>query len=153
MQWNAEKNGGFSSADDLIAPVIDEGPFRFSEINAASQLEQDGSLLQWMKRLIAARKCFPGVGLCPAQLLNTEEQDDRAIAHYFGAPKNHPESTPLALFHNLSDQPVTATVHLPALENRPLNPQVKIGCGQITSFEGQKLSVELPAFGYLWIKA
>ena len=33
MQWSAEENAGFSTAKELVRPVIDKGPYRYGEVN------------------------------------------------------------------------------------------------------------------------
>lgn len=52
MQWSRGKNAGFSTgkAEDLYLPVQEDG------VNAADQLEDDASLLNTTRRLIALRR-------------------------------------------------------------------------------------------------
>jgi len=61
MQWSAEKNAGFSTADgdSLFQPVIDEGRFGYENVNVANQMKDDQSLLNRLKSLIAVRKAYP----------------------------------------------------------------------------------------------
>ena len=59
IQWSAdEPNGGFSRADpdDLVTPVLTDGPFGIGRVNVADQRADEDSLLHWMRRLIALRK-------------------------------------------------------------------------------------------------
>jgi maltose alpha-D-glucosyltransferase/alpha-amylase len=41
MQWSAEKNGGFSTANtgSLCQPMVSQGPFSFKQVNVADQQE------------------------------------------------------------------------------------------------------------------
>jgi maltose alpha-D-glucosyltransferase/alpha-amylase len=61
MQWSAEKNAGFSTADPqkLFLPVIDNGHYRYEKINVEAQLNEDPSLLNRLRSLILTRKAYP----------------------------------------------------------------------------------------------
>lgn len=61
MQWSAEKNAGFSTADPekLLLPVIDTGQYRYEKINVQDQLNEDQSLLSRLRSLILIRKAYP----------------------------------------------------------------------------------------------
>jgi maltose alpha-D-glucosyltransferase / alpha-amylase len=71
MQWSPRRNGGFSTApgEQLIRPVLSEGPFSHKECNVADQRQAPDSLLNWMERAIRVRKENPefGWGRCEAR--------------------------------------------------------------------------------------
>ena len=58
MQWNGDRNSGFSRADParLFAPVIMDPVYGYQAINVEAQERTPFSLLNWTKRLIAMRK-------------------------------------------------------------------------------------------------
>jgi maltose alpha-D-glucosyltransferase / alpha-amylase len=58
MQWNGDRNAGFSRADParLFAPPIMDPVYGFQSINVEAQERYPFSFLNWMKRLIATRK-------------------------------------------------------------------------------------------------
>jgi maltose alpha-D-glucosyltransferase / alpha-amylase len=58
MQWSADRNAGFSSANPqrLYLPVVIDPEYHYERINVESQQENASSLLLWMKRLIALRQ-------------------------------------------------------------------------------------------------
>jgi len=58
MQWNGDRNAGFSRADParLFAPPIMDPVYGYQSINVEAQERYPFSLLNWMKRLIATRK-------------------------------------------------------------------------------------------------
>ena len=64
MQWNANKNAGFSDANPqkLYLPVIIDPGYRYESINVESQQANPSSLLWWMKRIINTRKQFKAFG-------------------------------------------------------------------------------------------
>jgi maltose alpha-D-glucosyltransferase/alpha-amylase len=58
MQWNADRNAGFSRANPqrLYLPVIIDPEYHYEALNVEAQQNNPHSLLWWMKRLIALRK-------------------------------------------------------------------------------------------------
>ena len=62
MQWSREANGGFTTADKAVVPVIDEGPFGCEHVNVEEQRRDPGSLLNWTVRMIRLRKECPEIG-------------------------------------------------------------------------------------------
>src|SRR5438067_762899 len=58
MQWTFDRNGGFSRADParLYLPPIMDPVDGFEAVNVEAQSRSPSSLLNWVKRLIAARR-------------------------------------------------------------------------------------------------
>ncbi len=58
MQWNADRNAGFSRANPqrLYLPIIIDPEYHYEALNVEAQQNNPHSLLWWMKRLIALRK-------------------------------------------------------------------------------------------------
>jgi maltose alpha-D-glucosyltransferase/alpha-amylase len=61
MQWTADRHGGFSYADTVVRPVIDDAEYGFMRVNAADQRRDRDSLLNWLERMIRARKECPEI--------------------------------------------------------------------------------------------
>jgi maltose alpha-D-glucosyltransferase/alpha-amylase len=64
MQWTADRNAGFSSANPhkLYLPVIIDPEYTYESVNVEAQQMNGSSLLWWMKRIIAMRKKFRAFG-------------------------------------------------------------------------------------------
>lgn len=64
MQWNDERNGGFSKADTarLHAPLIVDSVYGYQAVNVESQLKVSTSFLNWIKRMIKIRKKYHSFG-------------------------------------------------------------------------------------------
>ena len=64
MQWSADRNGGFSSANPhrLYLPLITEQGFHYESVNVETQTANPSSLFAWMRQLIALRKRHPVLG-------------------------------------------------------------------------------------------
>ncbi len=150
MQWSDEKNAGFSTADDLIAPVIDEGPFSYKAINVEHQKADANSFWHFMKQMIAERKDAPEVGLCPVNLLEPEKRDPRLLIHYFMPVQDSPRQNPLVFIHNVSPDTVSGVIDHEVISQDEA--KVRLGRGKLVRAEKAKMEVELPPYGYLWIQ-
>jgi len=64
MQWNADRNAGFSDANSqkLYLPVVIDPEYHAASVNVEAQQENPESLLWWMRRMIALRKRHPALG-------------------------------------------------------------------------------------------
>ena len=64
MQWSFDRNGGFSRADpaSLYLPPIMDPVYGFEAVNVEAQSRAPASLLNWTKRLIAARRARRALG-------------------------------------------------------------------------------------------
>jgi maltose alpha-D-glucosyltransferase/alpha-amylase len=60
MQWNADRNAGFSTATParLYSPAIMDPVWGYEAINVEAQQGDPSSLLNWMRNMIALRKLF-----------------------------------------------------------------------------------------------
>ena len=58
MQWTADRNAGFSTANPqrLYLPLIIEQDYHYETVNVEAQRRNPASLLSWMRQLIALRK-------------------------------------------------------------------------------------------------
>ena len=64
MQWNADRNAGFSEAETaaLFSPLIVDPPYGFHTVNVAAQERTSTSLLRWTRRLVAVRQEYQAFG-------------------------------------------------------------------------------------------
>jgi maltose alpha-D-glucosyltransferase / alpha-amylase len=64
MQWNGDRNAGFSRASPqrLFLPVSIEPEYHYETLNVEAQQNNPGSLLWWTKRLIALRRRYEVFG-------------------------------------------------------------------------------------------
>ena len=60
MQWSADRNAGFSTAEpqQMFLPVIFNHDYHYESINVENQEKNPTSLLWWMRRVISKRKQF-----------------------------------------------------------------------------------------------
>jgi maltose alpha-D-glucosyltransferase / alpha-amylase len=64
MQWSPDRNAGFSRADPqkLYLPPVMDPIYGYLSVNVEAQSRDTGSLLNWMKRIIAVRKGHQAFG-------------------------------------------------------------------------------------------
>jgi maltose alpha-D-glucosyltransferase/alpha-amylase len=146
MQWADRPGGGFTTADEstLPRPLLTDGPFGYPSLNVEEQRRDRGSFLNWTERAIRTRKEWPEFGWGEWQVLGT--RNPRVLAHV----ATWDGASVLAL-HNFGDEPARASVRLPAdaMGGRwrhifgPAD-------GDAPEIEGDRLSLELPAYGYHW---
>lgn len=74
MQWDAEKNAGFSDADprQLYLPVIIDPEYHYKAVNVARQERDQFSLLWWMRHTIALRGRFKAFGRGDLRILRPD---------------------------------------------------------------------------------
>jgi maltose alpha-D-glucosyltransferase / alpha-amylase len=56
MQWTTEKHGGFSRAQKVVRPVINDATYGYQRVNVMAQRRDPESLLNLTERFIRARK-------------------------------------------------------------------------------------------------
>lgn len=81
MQWNANKNAGFSeiAAEDLYSPVIVDPVYGYQAVNVDAQNMTPSSFLHWMKRMIRIRKSYKAFGRGSIEFL--EHQNVKVLAY------------------------------------------------------------------------
>ncbi|HXW78731.1 MAG TPA: maltose alpha-D-glucosyltransferase [Acidimicrobiales bacterium] len=74
MQWSSDRNGGFSRADfeQLYLPPLMDPVYGYGSVNVEAQSLHEGSLLHWMRRMLAVRRRHPVFGLGALEVLSTD---------------------------------------------------------------------------------
>jgi len=144
MQWNAEKNGGFSTASlsRLVATPPGDG-YAPQHVNVVAQRDDEGSLLQHLRRLIARYRASAEIGWGEFEVL---EQDQKAVlAHSMRSDLGR-----FVALHNFAEHPVTLSF---ALAHEPEGARLVdlLGPGFV-ELEAGRATVELDAYGYRWLR-
>lgn len=145
MQWSREKNGGFSSADpdELVRPVIDEGPFGYHEVNVTDDRRDPNSLLNWLARAISIRKDMPEFGRGRHEFMDTG--DARVLAH-----RCHVEHRFGLAVQNLCGEEVEITLDL--TEDEADNLLDVFGDCAYEPFDPDEPVIRLHPYGYRWFR-
>jgi maltose alpha-D-glucosyltransferase/alpha-amylase len=131
MQWNVDRNGGFSRADPglLTTPMLQDPVYGYMSVNVESQERQQSSLLNWMRRLIALRKKYTAFGRGTMEIVAAENRSVLAfIRKYEGQIllcvnnlSQHPQPVALDLSAYVGCQPVElfGNSHFPPIREEP----------------------------------
>ncbi|GGS58111.1 trehalose synthase [Planobispora rosea] len=86
MQWNPDRNAGFSDCDPgrLYLPIIMDPIYGYQGLNVEAQQKNSGSLLHWTKRMIEIRKRHPVFGLGDYTELNSSNPSVLAYVRELG---------------------------------------------------------------------
>jgi maltose alpha-D-glucosyltransferase/alpha-amylase len=147
FQWDATTNAGFSPAppEKLYSPVIAEGEFGYQTVNLKAQQADPGSLWHRLRRLVEVRKSQPAFGSSDYEFLETGN------AAVLGIARRHPGGTIVALF-NLSPAPQQIEVNWRTAWGSGSRPAVDDLLEPGQARPAPVGSLELPAFGYRWLR-
>jgi maltose alpha-D-glucosyltransferase/alpha-amylase len=123
MQWNPDRNAGFSTADPgkLYLPVVQSLVYHYNHVNVEAQLASSSSLLHWIRQMIMVRRTHPAFGLGSYRNVPTEAES--VLAFLRELPADNPEGEVgevMFCVFNLSQHPVSATMSLPEFAGRGL---------------------------------
>lgn len=143
MQWSNGPNAGFSDAppDELVCPVIDDGPFDYESVNVADQQVDPDSQFNWMQRLIHVRKENPELGWGHFDLVETE--DPGVMVH-----RCTWEESMVVAVHNLAGEATTISFSLP---DSPRLTDV-IANAAYEPLEPDPYEFEVDPYGYRWLR-
>jgi maltose alpha-D-glucosyltransferase/alpha-amylase len=85
MQWNGERNAGFSSTNPqrLYLPLVIDPEFHFEMVNVETQQGNVHSLLWWMKRLFAQRRMHQAFGRGNLEMLTPDNPKTLAFVRHW----------------------------------------------------------------------
>ncbi len=86
MQWSPDRNAGFTRADPqrLYLPPIMDPIYGFEAVNVEAQSREPNSLLNWMRRVLAARKTSQAFGRGKLSFLKPGNRKVLAYLREFG---------------------------------------------------------------------
>ncbi|HEX3176790.1 MAG TPA: maltose alpha-D-glucosyltransferase [Methylomirabilota bacterium] len=145
MQWTADRNAGFSTADptQLYLPVISDPLYSYQAVNVESQDKQPASLLATMKRLIATRKRSPAFGRGDVEFLRPRNQ---SVLAYL---RRHADET-LLVVANLSAAAQPAELPLATYEGAV--PVEMLSGNRFPAVGRAPYFLSLGPYGFYWFK-
>ena len=143
MQWSPDRNAGFSKTDPerLFLPPIMDPIYGYESVNVEAQLRQSSSLLNWMRRLIAARKAHPAFGRGTLTFLYP---GNRKILAYL---RSHGDETLLCVA-NMSQAPQSAELDLGEFKGRV--PVEMLGRSAFPPIGDLPYFITLAGYGFYW---
>ncbi len=145
MQWSTEPQGGFTTSDKPVVPVISEGPYGYQHVNAAVQRRDPNSMLNWTERIVRMRKEVPEVGWGEYEVLPVRDPAILAVRYDW-------RNNSVLFVHNLSDTPREV-----ALSTGLAGPEGRVLINLLTenhshAAEDGKHHVLLEAYAYRWYR-
>jgi trehalose synthase len=145
MQWNDSRSGGFSTAPpSRLTAAPPEGGYAPAHVNASAQLNDDDSLLQFIRRLAARYRISPEIGWGEVEIL--EHDAPAVLAHSVSADIGR-----MIALHNFSEEPTRVQL---TLDNEPEGAQLSdlFGPDRRELDDRRRVDIELPAYGWTWLR-
>jgi maltose alpha-D-glucosyltransferase / alpha-amylase len=145
MQWNGDRNAGFSRADPsrLYSGVIQDPLFHYQARNVEAAQRTPKSFLMWLRRIIRVRKSYPTFGRGSLRFVSCENR--RVIAYL----REH-EGQTLLIVNNLSQFAQPAELDL-----RPYAGAVPVellGNQEFPRITERPYFVSLGAYSFYWFR-
>jgi len=141
MQWSAEPNGGFSTADATILPAINDPVFGYQVRNVDAMRQEKGSLWHHIKQLIELRVAHDELATAPMHWLDAG--DDRVSAFTRVA-----ETLRVLVLANVSAETVEVSLSGPFSECNSLRDMIT---GEEFTSQRGRLRVQLAGHQCLWL--
>ena len=145
MQWNADRNAGFSRANPakLYSPVIMDPVWGYETVNVEAQQSDSSSLLTWVRNMIALRKLFPVFGRGSLEFLNPS---NRKVLAYL----RRDDEQQVLCVANLSRFAQPVDLELPELEG--MVPVEMLGYVDFPAIGKQPYRLTLGPYGFFWLE-
>lgn len=144
MQWSPEKNAGFSSADEIVHPVITDEEYNYKKINVETQQRTPDSLLNWMTTLIRLRHECVEIGFGEWKFIETNVEEVIGMQYTW-------EKSTICIFHNFEDKPHAFTIPSKDVPSKRLVNMLSMD--ESIADEKGVHQIELKPYGYKWYRA
>ncbi|MGV8025111.1 MAG: maltose alpha-D-glucosyltransferase [Anaerolineaceae bacterium] len=141
MQWNSQRNAGFSNVmeEKLYLPVIKSDQFSYLHINVAAQQEDPTSLFNTIRKMLSIRKTNPVMALGAYEIISQPAHPALLFI------KRTDEKNTILALHNLSENsiPVDLGIHLH---------EGQLLVDLMQEKEVQDHALVLPPYSFIWLK-
>jgi maltose alpha-D-glucosyltransferase/alpha-amylase len=143
MQWNADRNSGFSTADPqrLYLPLILDPVYGYQALNVDSQERSTTSLLNWTRKMLAVRREHPVFGMGTYDELGASNPSVLAFVREFGDDR-------VMCVNNLSRFPQPVELDLARFEG--CTPVELTGRVPFPKVGELPYLLSLPGHGFMW---
>jgi maltose alpha-D-glucosyltransferase/alpha-amylase len=146
MQWSTEPQGGFSTCQATVLPVISGGAYGYEHLNVAVQRHDPNSFLNWIERMIRMRKEVPEVGWGDFEILHAGVPEVLAIRYDW-------RENSVVVVHNLDARSREIRLHS-GLQGQDAALLTNLLSGDhSTADKTGKHRILLEPYGYRWYRA
>ena len=151
MQWNSDRNAGFSKADParLYFPVIMDGTYGYQAVNVESQESDPSSLLHWTRNMLALRKLFQVFGRGKLKFLYPDNRKVLAYMREWQSDLDDHSETVLCVC-NLSRFAQPLTLNLQEYEG--CQPVEMLGYVPFPKVTSDPYTLTLASYSFLWLE-
>ncbi|SFU96049.1 maltose alpha-D-glucosyltransferase [Pontibacter akesuensis] len=145
MQWNDNRNAGFSEANPqkLYLPVIIDPEYKYESVNVDTQNHNANSLLWWMRRIINMRKRYKAFGRGEMKFLNPSNSKVLAFIREY-------EDETILVIANLSRFP--EAVELDLHDYKGSIPMEVFSKNKFPSIKDEPYLFTIGGHGYYWME-
>ena len=145
MQWNDNRNAGFSDANPqkLYLPVIIDPEYKYEAVNVDTQNHNGNSLLWWMRRTINMRKHYKAFGRGSIRFLSPSNSKVLAFVREY-------EDEIILVIANLSRFP--EAVELDLQEFKGHVPMEVFSKNRFPSIKDKEYLFTVGGHGYYWLE-
>src|SRR3954465_10353941 len=149
MQWSPDRNAGFSRADPqrLYLPPIMDPIYGYQAVNVEAQSRDPGSLLNWMKRMLAVRKTSHAFGRGSLTFLRP---GNRKVLAYLRELGEGPKAEAILCVANLSRAAQPVELDLKRFRGRV--PVELLGRTSFPPVGDLPYLLTLPAYAFYWFR-
>jgi maltose alpha-D-glucosyltransferase/alpha-amylase len=143
MQWSYLPNGGFTTADKPIRPIISGGEYGYERVNVTAQRRDPNSLLSWFERMIHTLREAPEVGTGKCNHVDVLAPPGVLVHRADG------DTGTMLFLHNLATEPATVDLGMLYAEaDHPIDVLTDREYPEVGKLDA--LAVE--GYGYRWIR-
>jgi len=145
MQWNSDRNAGFSRANpqQLLLPVIIDPEYHYEALNVEVQESNVNSLLWWMRHAISTARRYKSLNRGTIEFLQVS--NPKALIFI----RRYEDETMLTVI-NLSRNAQAVMIDLSGFEG--YIPEEVFSMNRFPKIRKTPYMVALGAFGYFWLK-
>ncbi len=145
MQWNSDRNAGFSRADvtALYSQPIGDPVYGYLAVNVETERRDPSSLLHWMRNMIRLRKQFRVFGRGSLEFVPVENRKILAYVRRWG-------DDVILCVANVSRHPQPAALDLAAFEGT--TPIEMLGYTPFPVIGKQPYFLTLGGYGFYWFE-
>jgi maltose alpha-D-glucosyltransferase/alpha-amylase len=143
MQWSIDRNGGFSRSDParLFLPPIMDPVYGYQSVNVESQSRSPGSLINWMRKLVAVRQGYKAFGRGKLSFLKPSNRKVIAYTRTY-------EDDVVLCVANLARSAQQVALDLSEFKGRV--PVEMVGWSSFQTIGADRYTITLPGHGFYW---
>ena len=144
MQWTDDRHGGFSVADKVVRPVIDDAIYGYQRVNVEAQRRDPDSLLNWMARMIRLRNELPEIAWGDWKMIDVDDEGVLVIRYTY---RGHS----VLVLHNFTSRMLVVRLRVSEAGERRLVDL--LGTNHSIANESLIHVIDLDPYGYRWFRA